>query len=205
MQSYHDRHPEVGLAVQGRPWRHPIARRASHWHNTLSGHAAPEQQAFRTSCLCVHGLMTTHLLRTGAMPWLQDVFRHGKASGSSGRRHSVLRHAVCAVLSASAIQPKLFPLHSAACPPAQHTITCELSTRLMLCTWPCRLHAQQADCSRLCSISSTPSPSTALSRRPSAPLPAASWSSCASMASLRRRPASTWSRSLSSELGDALL
>ena len=43
MQSYHDRHPEVGLAAQWRPCRHPVARRASHWQENLSGHAAPEQ------------------------------------------------------------------------------------------------------------------------------------------------------------------
>ena len=143
MQSYHDRHPEVGLAAQWLPWGRPIARWASHWHSNLREHEAPEQQASHTSCLSMHGLKTTQLLRAGAMSLLQYVFRHGKASGSSGRRRRVLRHAVYLVLSTSANQPKLSPLH----PPAQQIIICEPATCLMHCTWSCQFQTQRPGCS----------------------------------------------------------
>lgn len=65
MQSYHDRHPEVGPAAQWLPWRHPVGSWDSHWHTMLSRIEAPEQQASPMSCLCVYGLMTTHLLWAG--------------------------------------------------------------------------------------------------------------------------------------------
>ena len=142
MQSYHDRHPEVGLGARWRPWRYPVARWASHCHDNLSGHAAPEQQASRASCVCVHGLMTTQLL--------QFVSRHGKASVSSGRRRRALRHAFCSVpipvdLSRAAKAVPRAPCSQSSCPALRPS--CEPSTCWLHCTWSCQFHAQRPACS----------------------------------------------------------
>ena len=116
----------------------------------LSGHAAPEQQASRASCVCVHGLMTTQLLRAGAMPLLQFVSRHGKASGSSGRRRRALRHAFCSVpipvdLSRAAKAVPRAPCSQSSCPALRPS--CEPSTCWLHCTWSCQFHAQRPACS----------------------------------------------------------
>ena len=108
-------------------------------------------------------------------------------------------------LSTETEQPQLSPVQPAASSHARHIVTCEPSNLLDALHPVLSVPCPAARLFPLCSMSFTPSPSTVLRRHPFAPLPAASWSSCARMASPRRRPASSWSRSLSSELGDAIL